>query len=86
MSTKKHKEEKYVHKTFVITNSLPCVCRKEETRTPDPHVPNVVRYQLRYFPNGIKTDAKVRIKHDKTRLKEEKSAFLVFFFDKNLRE
>ena len=24
--------------------------RKEETRTPDPHVPNVVRYQLRYFP------------------------------------
>ena len=29
-------------------------CRKEETRTPDPHVPNVVRYQLRYFPNGLK--------------------------------
>ena len=25
-------------------------CRKEETRTPDPYVPNVVRYQLRYFP------------------------------------
>ena len=24
--------------------------RKEATRTPDPYVPNVVRYQLRYFP------------------------------------
>ena len=27
--------------------------RKEETRTPDPHVPNVVRYQLRYYPNAM---------------------------------
>ena len=26
------------------------VCRDEATRTPDPHVPNVVRYQLRYIP------------------------------------
>ena len=34
--------------------------RKEETRTPDPHVPNVVRYQLRYFPSGPKTAAKVQ--------------------------
>ena len=25
------------------------VGREEATRTPDPHVPNVVRYQLRYF-------------------------------------
>ena len=25
-------------------------CRIEETRTPDPYVPNVVRYQLRYYP------------------------------------
>ena len=25
-------------------------CRKEAIRTPDPYVPNVVRYQLRYFP------------------------------------
>ena len=24
--------------------------RKEATRTPDPYVPNVVRYQLRYIP------------------------------------
>ena len=24
-------------------------CREEVTRTPDPYVPNVVRYQLRYF-------------------------------------
>lgn len=28
-------------------------CRGEATRTPDPHVPNVVRYQLRYTPNCI---------------------------------
>ena len=27
--------------------------RIEETRTPDPHVPNVVRYQLRYYPNTL---------------------------------
>ncbi len=26
-------------------------CRDEATRTPDPYVPNVVRYQLRYIPN-----------------------------------
>ena len=28
---------------------LPDFCREEATRTPDPYVPNVVRYQLRYF-------------------------------------
>ena len=27
--------------------------REEATRTPDPHVPNVVRYQLRYFSNAF---------------------------------
>ena len=27
--------------------------RKEATRTPDPYVPNVVRYQLRYFPISV---------------------------------
>ncbi len=31
--------------------------RKEATRTPDPYVPNVVRYQLRYFP---KCGAKIK--------------------------
>lgn len=25
-------------------------CRDDWTRTSDPHVPNVVRYQLRYIP------------------------------------
>ena len=25
--------------------------RNEATRTPDPYVPNVVRYQLRYIPS-----------------------------------
>ena len=28
--------------------------RDEATRTPDPYVPNVVRYQLRYIPNARK--------------------------------
>ena len=27
-----------------------CVCRDDRTRTGDPYVPNVVRYQLRYIP------------------------------------
>ena len=26
------------------------LCRDEAIRTPDPYVPNVVRYQLRYIP------------------------------------
>ena len=32
------------------TPSYPLQCRNEATRTPDPYVPNVVRYQLRYIP------------------------------------
>ena len=35
-----------------------CVSRDEATRTPDPYVPNVVRYQLRYIP--IKSDEKAQ--------------------------
>ena len=35
--------------------------RKEETRTPDPYVPNVVRYQLRYFPIVAKDNAKLKV-------------------------
>ena len=31
-------------------NHLAFVGRDEATRTPDPYVPNVVRYQLRYIP------------------------------------
>ena len=31
-------------------------CRDEATRTPDPYVPNVVRYQLRYIPMPIAGD------------------------------
>ena len=31
----------------------PFVCRDEATRTPDPYVPNVVRYQLRYIPIAL---------------------------------
>ena len=29
---------------------------EEEIRTPDPHVANVMLYQLSYFPNGWKTE------------------------------
>ena len=29
---------------------ITALCRDEATRTPDPYVPNVVRYQLRYIP------------------------------------
>ena len=32
--------------------------RDEATRTPDPYVPNVVRYQLRYIPNAIESGCK----------------------------
>ena len=38
--------------------SFVTLCRNEATRTPDPYVPNVVRYQLRYIPI-LKVDAKV---------------------------
>ena len=31
--------------------SFVALCRNEATRTPDPYVPNVVRYQLRYIPS-----------------------------------
>ena len=36
-----------------MKNHLPYFCRNEATRTPDPYVPNVVRYQLRYIPIGL---------------------------------
>ena len=41
------------------TQPLPLQCdsvlsRDEATRTPDPYVPNVVRYQLRYIPIAVK--------------------------------
>ena len=29
-------------------------CRDEAIRTPDPYVPNVVRYHLRYIPIALK--------------------------------
>ena len=34
-----------------------CVCRDDRTRTGDPYVPNVVRYQLRYIPMQSHTEA-----------------------------
>ena len=41
-------------------NSPVAFGRDEATRTPDPYVPNVVRYQLRYIPISQKSRAKVR--------------------------
>ena len=36
---------------IVLTHPLLiAIGRDEATRTPDPYVPNVVRYQLRYIP------------------------------------
>lgn len=34
----------------MICKSSLFLCRNEAIRTPDPYVPNVVRYQLRYIP------------------------------------
>ena len=45
----------------VSLSRLPPFGRDEATRTPDPYVPNVVRYQLRYIPNAMKADAKVQL-------------------------
>ena len=33
-----------------LQRAFVCFSRNEATRTPDPYVPNVVRYQLRYIP------------------------------------
>ena len=35
----------------------PLIGRDEATRTPDPYVPNVVRYQLRYIPMAFEKPA-----------------------------
>ncbi len=37
-------------KRFPSLRRRTTVGRDEATRTPDPYVPNVVRYQLRYIP------------------------------------
>ena len=55
--------------------------RDEATRTPDPYVPNVVRYQLRYIPKPaitggfLKPAAKVR---KKVKRKKGKGNYLQF--------
>ncbi len=42
--------------------------RKEATRTPDPYVPNVVRYQLRYFPKLVYGSGVTRNRTGDTRI------------------
>ena len=44
------------------TKPFVAFCRNEATRTPDPYVPNVVRYQLRYIPPQLLQRAKKHIK------------------------
>ena len=45
-------ESPLLEETYITQKGWPKdhpFCREEVTRTPDPYVPNVVRYQLRYF-------------------------------------
>ena len=52
-------------------------CRKEATRTPDPYVPNVVRYQLRYFPRAS-DDGRLRLqKYNVFMIYGRKKAFFI---------
>ena len=43
-------------------------CRNEATRTPDPYVPNVVRYQLRYIPIPFSKSGATRNRTGDTRI------------------
>ena len=40
-----------------VGTKVPTFCRDDPTRTDDPYVPNVVRYQLRYIPIAIPATA-----------------------------
>ena len=53
-------------------------CREEVTRTPDPHVPNVVRYQLRYFSSS-------QLACDEVCLSTKRSPRLLLFGPQTLR-
>ena len=45
----------FLHKKRQVRKNPPApFCRDEAIRTPDPYVPNVVRYQLRYIPIALK--------------------------------
>ena len=51
MGMKKFRKTKEVaDNQSLLLQSLTLFGRDEATRTPDPYVPNVVRYQLRYIP------------------------------------
>ena len=65
MQTKGHK-----NKMQRLKKQLLHLCRKEATRTPDPYVPNVVRYQLRYFPIA---SAKLHLYFGPANKREEKT-------------
>ena len=49
-------------------DELSLVCRNEATRTPDPYVPNVVRYQLRYIPIPFRDSGVTRNRTGDTRI------------------
>ena len=41
----------YSHSDKKKSHTVALLCRDDSTRTSDPYVPNVVRYQLRYIPS-----------------------------------
>lgn len=63
----------YIKKGALLHAPLWLNRRDEATRTPDPYVPNVVRYQLRYIPiNLCFVDAKVVVFYELTNFFGEK--------------
>ena len=56
-------------------------CRNEATRTPDPYVPNVVRYQLRYIPIPFSKSGATRNRMFKFKILNYSTLYLL----KNLR-
>ena len=66
---------------IVFDHLLFFISRDEATRTPDPYVPNVVRYQLRYIPidsDCSKSAAKVVLFCELSKFLWEKLCFLDF--------
>ena len=54
------RQERQKEKVADYSTTMLFVGRDEATRTPDPYVPNVVRYQLRYIPMLLKAGAKLQ--------------------------
>lgn len=61
---------------YMVQKTLVLLCRGDQTRTGDPYVPNVVRYQLRYTPIRnvlfLKSECKINTFFSKTEETETK--------------